>query len=139
VFLGVLNASQFKRLCQCIGRDDLIDNPDYISNSTRLQNRLALHKELESTFSTWSRDDLCKELMDNKVPIAPINTVPEALSLEHTKHRQMRVQQGGYHGLGAPTKVSGSNSGTYLSPPKFGEHDSEIKTRLYEYIKQKES
>lgn len=139
VFLGVLNASQFKRLCQCIRREDLIENPDYVSNSTRLQNRLALHKELESTFSTWLRDDLCKELMDNKVPIAPINTVPEALGLEHTKHRQMRVQQGGYQGLGAPIKVAGSNSGTYLSPPKFGEHDSEIKKRLYDYINQKES
>lgn len=139
VYLGVLNGPQFKRLCSSISRNDLFDNPDYASNSTRLQNRLSLHKELESEFSTWSRDDLCKELMDNKVPIAPINTVPEALGLEHTKHRQMIVQQGAYQGLGKPAKVSSSSSDVHVRPPKFAEHDSAIKARLNDLIKQKES
>lgn len=136
VFLGVLNDAQFKRLCSCIARDDLSQNANYTSNSTRLHNRMALHQELEQTFSTWSRDALCKKLMGNKVPIAPINTVPEALGLEHVKHRKMLVQKNSYQGLGNPIKISGASSDTYLSPPKFGQDNAVIKGFLNKHITQ---
>lgn len=130
VFLGVVNNAQFERLCRCIGRDDLTSNTDYKNNADRLKNRQSLHDELDKTLNTWSRDALCKKLMDNKVPIAPINTVPEALNLEHVKHRKMWIQQENYQGLGMPIKFPGLPSQTLLRPPKFGQHNEAIKTQL---------
>src|SRR5699024_3366906 len=96
----------------------------------RLKNKQALHAELESTFRTWQRDLLCQTLMDNKVPIAPINTVPEALSLEHVQHRNMLVRMNNYQGLGNPITFPDIPNGPVLPPPKFGQHNATIKTQL---------
>src|SRR5690606_31859714 len=42
VFLGVLNDAQFKKLCLCINRQDLLDGDRFTSNASRLQHREAL-------------------------------------------------------------------------------------------------
>lgn len=130
VFLGVVNNAQFERLCRCIERHDLISTADYASNAARLKNREALHAELETTLGAWQRDILCQKLMDNKVPVAPINTVPEALTLEHAAHRNMLVRMNNYQGLGNPIKFPNILNGPILQPPKFGQHNVAIKTQL---------
>lgn len=137
VFLGILNDAQFKKLCLCIDRQDLLDNAQFASNASRLQHREMLHQEIESTFASWTREDLCTMLMQRGVPVGPVNTVPEALQQSHTKHRGMVLDQANYRGLSSPIKLASTPASPGLKPPLFGEHDTQIKQQIANHSSKK--
>ncbi|TKR55165.1 CoA transferase [Allopusillimonas ginsengisoli] len=134
MFLGVVNDSQFFKLCTYINRPDLVNHPDYATNAARSQNRVALRAEIEPVFLAESRDALCAGLMRQGVPAGPVNTVPEALDLAHTRHRQMIVDEPAYRGLGIPIKLSSSTTKVGLNPPTLGEHNEQIKHILQQSL-----
>lgn len=127
VFLGVVNDHQFRKLCKCIDRPDLAESPDYATNAARLKNRDCLRMEIEAYFRTGTRSALCANLMRHGVPAGPVNSVPEALQLPHTQHRQMVIGQADYRGLGVPIKLSVSRAQVGGRPPTLGEHNAQIK------------
>jgi len=126
IFLGVANDGQFRRLCECIGRDDLAADARFRTNPSRLENRAALRVELEQAFAAREADSLCRDLMRAGVPAGPVNTVPQAFAQPHAAHRGMLVEDGGYRGVGAPVKFSASRARAAKRPPRFGEHAEAI-------------
>ena len=126
IFLGVANDGQFRRLCECIGRDDLAADARFRTNPSRLENRAALRVELEQAFAAREADSLCRDLMRAGVPAGPVNTVPQAFAQPHAAHRGMLVEDGGYRGVGTPVKFSASRARAAHRPPRFGEHADEI-------------
>ena len=122
VFLGILNDTQFRKFCDCIGRPDLIGDERYISNSQRLANRAALRADIVAAFAHRTKDELCRELMAQGIPAGPVNTIPEALSHAHTRHREMVVERGDYRGLGVPIRLHGTPGEPAGLPPLFDEH-----------------
>ncbi|MGB6105580.1 MAG: CoA transferase [Pusillimonas sp.] len=137
VFLGILNDAQFKRLCHCIQRQDILDNAQFASNASRLQHRDLLHREIEGAFAAWTRDELCAALMKNGVPVGPVNTVPEALRQSHAAHRNMVIEHAEYRGLGIPIKLSATPPVPGSPPPRFGEHDAPIKQQIARHANKK--
>lgn len=131
VFLGILNDVQFSKFCQCVGRPGLAADPRFASNAARLTHRDALRTEIEAAFAGFGKADLCRRLMDEGVPAAPVNTVPEALEHPHTLHRGMRVEQPGYRGLGLPIRLHRSPGTPGAKPPGFDEH-ADLKHSLME-------
>lgn len=134
MFLGVVNDSQFRKLCTYINRPDLISHSDYATNAARSQNRVALRAEIEPVFLAEGRAALCAGLMRHGVPAGPVNTVPEALELAHTRHRQMVVDRPAYKGLGIPIKLSASTAKAGTNPPTLGEHNEQIKQILLQSL-----
>ena len=126
IFLGVANDGQFRRLCECIGRDDLAADARFRTNPSRLENRAALRVELEQAFAAREADSLCRDLMRAGVPAGPVNTVPQAFAQPHATHRGMLVEDGGYRGVGTPVKFSASRARATQRPPRFGEHAEAI-------------
>jgi crotonobetainyl-CoA:carnitine CoA-transferase CaiB-like acyl-CoA transferase len=130
LFLGVLNDGQFKRLCEHIGRKDLLEDARFTSNATRLANRELLRRELESAFQKFEMEPLCRELMAKGVPAGPVHNVAEAFGQAHTDHREMLVERDGYRGVGVPVKMSATPAKAGRRPPRFNEHSEEILTSL---------
>lgn len=130
MFLGVVNDSQFRKLCNYINRPDLTDHPDYSTNAARSVNREALRAQIGPAFLAGGREALCEGLMRHGVPAGPVNTVPEALGLAHARHRHMIVDQPEYRGLGIPIRLSSSMPKVGATPPSLGEHNEQIKQIL---------
>ncbi|HTO51574.1 MAG TPA: CoA transferase [Burkholderiales bacterium] len=126
IFLGVANDGQFRRLCECIGREDLAADARFQTNPSRLENRAALRVELEKTLAAREVEPLCRDLMRAGVPAGPVHTVPQAFSQAHAAHRGMLVEDGGYRGVGTPLKFSESRARAAHRPPRFGEHADEV-------------
>ncbi len=126
LFLGVLNDGQFRRLCDRIGRHDLLEDPRFRSNAERLANRDALKAELEKTFAGFAVEALCADLMKSGVPAGPVNDVPHAFAQPHVAHREMLVEREGYRGVGVPLKLSATPGQAGRNPPRFNEHAEEI-------------
>jgi len=135
VFLGILNNSQFHKLCECIKREDLLANQNYITNKDRVAHKADLTAEIQSSFLAYTSDELCDKLLKLNIPIAPIHTVDQILNHPHTQHRKMRISKDGYQGLGSPIKLSENHVTPIRKPPKFGEHNNTIKKQLQEIVR----
>ncbi|NPT62514.1 CaiB/BaiF CoA transferase family protein [Paraburkholderia elongata] len=121
VFFGVVNDGQFRRFCDAIGRDDLLEDPRFGTNSLRVQNRLALRAEIEPAIRDIDAAVLCQRLTDAGVSASRINSVADVLGHPHTLAREMVVELAGYRGTGVPIKLSRTPGSVRRRPPAFAE------------------
>jgi crotonobetainyl-CoA:carnitine CoA-transferase CaiB-like acyl-CoA transferase len=126
IFLGIVNEGQFKKFCKHIQREDLLSNPMFNSNASRMTNRDALRHEMEVALKGFSRAELCKDLMALGVAAGPVHTVPEAFQQPHTAARDMFIQRDDYQGVGLPIKLSKTPGSAGVRPPRLGEHNPDI-------------
>ena len=126
IFLGIVNEGQFKKFCKHIQREDLLSNPMFDSNASRMANREALQLEMDAALKVFKRAELCRDLMALGVAAGPVHTVPEAFEQPHTAARNMFIQQDDYQGVGLPIKLSKTPGTAGVRPPRLGEHNPDI-------------
>jgi len=100
------------------------------SNSARLAHKAELVALLQSTFLQHSREYWVDRLVAHGVPVAPLNSVGEALSSPQAIAREMSVtiEQGDgapLRLLGSPVKFSESET-IIKAPPRLGSHTDEV-------------
>lgn len=133
--LGANNDRLYRRLCETIGRADLIAHPDYATNALRMKNREALIADLEATLITRSRAEWVQALLDAGIPAGPILDYAEALGNEHAQARNMVMPithpvEGEVKNIGFPVKLRGTPQEVRRHPPLLDEHRAEILREL---------
>ncbi|TNE60441.1 MAG: CoA transferase [Bacteroidetes bacterium] len=81
ILLAVGTERQFLQLCRCLQQEPLATQPEFATNSARLQNREALNKQLQAVFAKAEQDHWLRLLQDNQVPVAQIRSMPEVFEL----------------------------------------------------------
>ncbi|MBB4053944.1 formyl-CoA transferase [Devosia subaequoris] len=132
---GANNDRLYRRLCEVIGRPDLLDNPDYATNALRMANREALIGALEKSFVQWTRAECVDMLLAVGIPAGPINDYAEALENEHARERDVVMKidhpiEGEVNSIGFPVRLSGTPQQVRRPPPLLGEHTAEILAEL---------
>jgi crotonobetainyl-CoA:carnitine CoA-transferase CaiB-like acyl-CoA transferase len=136
---GALNIAanrqeQFDRLCDALGRDDLLADPRFATRDERKQHRSALKAALEETLRTRPAVDWDEVLRSAGVPAAPVVSVPEALASRQVRHRRLVTclpsAAGEIRLLGLPTHVDGEPVRPTAPPPVLGEHTDEVLASL---------
>jgi crotonobetainyl-CoA:carnitine CoA-transferase CaiB-like acyl-CoA transferase len=127
----------FADLCEAIGSPDMCKDPKFCTRQKRLENKRELYEDLEKVFLEKTGEEWL-ELLEKKIPIAPINTIDKALSDPQTLHRNMVVEVDYENGkklkvLGNPIKMSEIDKEVYKRPPRLGEHTEEILSTLLSY------
>jgi crotonobetainyl-CoA:carnitine CoA-transferase CaiB-like acyl-CoA transferase len=122
VFIGVVNDSQFKRFCACVGRAALSVDTRFLTNADRIQNRDLLKSEIEETLRSASAARLCEALMKAGVPAGVVNSIPAAFAQPHVEHRQLLVERDGCVGIRSPARLFGTPGVPGAKPPVFAEH-----------------
>lgn len=115
---------QWQALARCLGRDDLLDNPDYATREDRKTNRHALRTELERTLKTKAASEWASELNALGVPTGQVLTVPEALADPQLSDRGL-IGSLLVHGeqmqlAGSPVVMDGARRMPQIAPPKLG-------------------
>lgn len=119
LFLAIGNDRQFRLLLTELGKPELADDPRFVSNAKRLENRSALHAELKALLSAHKAAEIANHLLSVGVPAAPVLNVQEILNHPHTHHRQMVLQQDGYRAIASPVKLSRTPAKLRQLPPGF--------------------
>ena len=91
--LGANNDRLWRRLLEAIDRPDLLDHPDYRTNSDRLARRDALIAELETTLVTKERSHWVDKLLGVGVPAGSISDYGEVFESPQAKARGARRSQ----------------------------------------------
>ena len=123
---------QFEKLCQAVGRADLITDVRFAEREARKRHREALNDELNKALRTRTAAEWEQLLPAVGVPAARILSVPQAVESEQLAHRGFftelpfpgdpaRVVRASGNGLlinGEPLRPAGP-------PPLLGEHNAE--------------
>ncbi len=137
VVIDANTESIFAELCDAIGRPEMAQDDKFNSRENRLKNKEELYAILEKAFLAKTGEEWL-ELLEKRIPIAPINTIDKALADPQTLSRNMVVEveydnKKKLNILGNPIKMSEVEQEVFKRPPYLGEHTEEILREILNY------
>ncbi|MFC9688914.1 CaiB/BaiF CoA transferase family protein [Kribbella sp. NPDC056951] len=139
---GALNIAankqeQYVELCRVLDRPDLLTDDRFATRESRKAHRAELKTELEKTLEQASAAHWDNLLANTGVPVAPVLTVEEALSLDQLAERNLFHElpmpdgrERSLRVLGSSVHLNGQPVGPSTRPPLLGEHTTQILTEL---------
>jgi crotonobetainyl-CoA:carnitine CoA-transferase CaiB-like acyl-CoA transferase len=133
--VGANNQRLWARLCDALGREELIEDERFATNADRMKNRAELVEELEAATKGKDTDEWVETLLEAGFPAGPIYNYKEVFEDPHTAAREMMVEmdhpvEGAVKGLGIPVKLSETPGEIRRAAPLLGEHTEEILAEL---------
>jgi crotonobetainyl-CoA:carnitine CoA-transferase CaiB-like acyl-CoA transferase len=135
VFIVGSNQRLWMRLCQALGRADLLQDARFGSNMERVRHRHVLVPILQSETRKYATTVLNGMLDRAGVPCAPVNTLDAVLADPQTRVRDMIVDIPhplipDLRLLGLPIKLSETPGDVRMPPPLKGQHTEEVLSSL---------
>jgi crotonobetainyl-CoA:carnitine CoA-transferase CaiB-like acyl-CoA transferase len=135
IFIATGNQNLFERLCRAIGREEMIADPRFKDNATRVVNREACLALLFDTLADIETTPLMAKLDEHGVPYSPINDL-ESL-WEDGQVQALGVIESGedpaygdFEIMGLPFSLSDHDRGLTRTAPRLGEHSREVLEEL---------
>ena len=133
--IGAAGEDMWRRLCRAIGREDLVQRPEFASDAARAQNRGALNQELNRAFAARTTADWVAALNEAGVPCGPILTMDRVFADAQVRH--LGIAAGVKHpALGeirlvAQAATLSRTPATVVTPaPECGAHTAEVLREL---------
>ena len=125
----------FVRLARALGAPELVDDPRFADNPSRVRHRAALVEALAARTRELKTVELLDRLRAAGVPSAPILTVDAVLAEPQTRASGMVVSAPhprlpDYRSLGLPILWDGARPEVRRVPPRLGEHSADVLTWL---------
>lgn len=134
VYLGIQNEREWQSFCSLLlEKPELASDPRFDSNSKRVENRAALHVEIESVFRGMPANDIIEQLDRAAIANARMNTIPDFL--EHPqlaargRWRMVDSPVGPLRALVPPATLSGVEP-VMNGIPAVGQHTDAILSEL---------
>ena len=135
--MGCGTNKMFAELCGAMGREELIEDPRFITNVARCDNYLTDLKPIIEEWTTTKTVAEMEEIITGlKIPFGQILTIPEVAEHPQTKERIMlwNVYQPGMDREiripGTPVKIHGEEDVCQKAAPLLGEDNVAILTSL---------
>lgn len=133
IIIATGNDSQYRKLCEVLGRPELAEHKDFADNRSRVANRLALTAHLHALTQRFSKADLLAGLEKVGVPAGPINTIDEVFADPQVIARGVKVDlpataaaTGSIPTVASPIVIDGVRQVAPNPSPRLGEHRDEI-------------
>ena len=133
--IGAANQSNWERLLNVLGLENLNKDPEFSDSKNRQLNRKKLEKILEKIFITKSSKEWINMLIENSIPSGPIYNMKEVWEDEQVKYRKMDVKldhpkQKNSRNIGVAVKLSKTPGKIKTPAPLYGEHSIKILKEL---------
>jgi crotonobetainyl-CoA:carnitine CoA-transferase CaiB-like acyl-CoA transferase len=125
----------WKRLCNLLGREDLLAMPEFKNNESRAGNRDALNRILNEEFSRQKSAHWIDELNNASVPCGPIYKMDEVFADPQVRHLKAAAEVshprlGKFKVLSQVVKLSRTPAAIVTPTPEMGQHTEEILREL---------
>jgi crotonobetainyl-CoA:carnitine CoA-transferase CaiB-like acyl-CoA transferase len=127
--------SSWKRFCEALGREDLIDDPRFAKNPARIANRAELEVLITDVLAARGAAEWAAIMDRHGVPCSPINTLDTVLSLPQVLQQELvialpRADIPALKLPGIAIKLSETPGSARLPPPALGEHTDAVLSEL---------
>jgi crotonobetainyl-CoA:carnitine CoA-transferase CaiB-like acyl-CoA transferase len=121
------NEGHWRRFCEALGLNDLLQDERFATNSDRLQNRAALNERLEPHIAALTTANAVDALEKAEVPAGPVFDLAQVFDDPQAEHLGLRQQldhptAGEVSVTGFPWRYSETPAEIRLAPPLLGEH-----------------
>lgn len=128
----------WKRTCQAIGREDLIEHEKTSTGVKRAANMDFLEPILNDWFGQRTKAEIVTRFHECGVPIGPVQSAEDIANCEHLEKRKAFAHiddpvAGHKKLMGSPFKLSGLPDLDPTPPPRLGQHNAEILRDLLGY------
>lgn len=135
LILAVGNDNQFRKFCVAAGIPEVADDPRFIDNVARLENRQACVDAIAAAMKKKTTAEWVALLEPIGVPCGPINRLDEVYADPQVQHRKMKIDvphplAGMLPLVAAPIKYSRTPLACETPPPLLGQHTEEVLTNL---------
>jgi crotonobetainyl-CoA:carnitine CoA-transferase CaiB-like acyl-CoA transferase len=133
IALAATSDEQFRRLCDVIDRKELIDDPRFATNASRVAHRSELVGELDDALGAHDARDWVGRLNAAGVAAATINGVAELLEDPDTAARMVTSVFDGERDipqLRSPIRIDDGPLTVRSAPPALGEHTEAIRAAI---------
>lgn len=128
---------QWVALARHLGRDDLLDRPEYATREDRKANRLRLKAELETVLTTAPAQKWAEDFSSIGVPAGAVMSVPDILAHPQVADRDFFARFTNVPGLGRDVDivrvgamVDGKRPSVATPPPVLGQDNEKVLTDL---------
>ncbi|MSU89342.1 CoA transferase [Rhodobacteraceae bacterium 2CG4] len=133
--IGAANQRLWLKLCGLLDRPDIRDDPRFLENVDRMNNREELAEVLQRIFVQKPADHWVSALLDIGVPAGPINDYHRALGSDHAQAREAAIRiphpvEGEFNALGFAAKLSDTPAQVHCAPPLLDQHRDELLAEL---------
>jgi crotonobetainyl-CoA:carnitine CoA-transferase CaiB-like acyl-CoA transferase len=121
----------WRRFCQALGAEALMQRPEYQDAKSRSQNRKALNAEIDSYTQHKSSAEWIDIMNKAGVPCGPIYSIDQVFADPQVAHlgmdQSVKQKDGSLlHVVGQPVGLSRTKSKIAAPPPALGEHTNEV-------------
>jgi crotonobetainyl-CoA:carnitine CoA-transferase CaiB-like acyl-CoA transferase len=133
--MGVGTEEQWRRLVRILGTEELASDARFSINASRIRNREQLIPILQGHFDSLPSDAWLQKLKGADIPVAPIQTVGEALGDAQTLARGLVVELEHptlqtARSIANPIRLTEKPIVYRLPPPLLGEHSRSVLREL---------
>jgi len=131
IMLAAYAPERWQRLCQLIGRPDLLTDPRFADNAARVRHRAELAAILGGIFIQATTAQWLERLEAADILCAPLLTYPDLVAHPQVESSGMIVAvshpaQGRIRMPGIPQRLAATPASVRLPPPLAGEHTEEV-------------
>jgi crotonobetainyl-CoA:carnitine CoA-transferase CaiB-like acyl-CoA transferase len=120
IVIAVASQKLWRTFCTAIGRSDLADHPDYVTNALRVENRRVLEPLITDIFRTRTSAEWSKIFAEFGIPCSPVRGLDEVVNDPQAAAREMFPQAGDSRVTGPPVKLSGTPGAPKYPAPLLG-------------------
>jgi CoA:oxalate CoA-transferase len=131
VAIHVVTEAHWQKLLVAMGREDLKDDPRFVSMTARARNMA----ETEAVVTTWTsrqpKAEVFAATRRYRIPCAPVRTAPEVMNDPHMHGRGM-LERFNHPELGevvlptTPLRLHGADKVATIASPSIGQHNDEV-------------
>lgn len=126
VVVMALEDHMWPRMCSALGLERLGLDPDLATARGRLARRDEIVSALAGEFRTRLTAEVVKTLQAVDVPVAPVNSLADAVADPQVSARGMVIDVDGVRQVGNPVRISGAHLPAHRAAPALGEHSHDI-------------
>jgi CoA:oxalate CoA-transferase len=138
VIAAIGNDKLWAQYCKILGREDLVEHPEFKTNRLRCDHRKPMVAILEKEMAKKTAAEWCEIFEKERIPYSPINNLKQICEDAHIEHRQMLVEVdqpvvGKMQISASPFKLSETPGEVYAPAPMLGQHTDEVLRDLLGY------
>jgi formyl-CoA transferase len=133
--IAATGEAMWRRVCEGIGRSDMLENPDFKGEQNRSKNRVALNAEINTALAARSTAEWIEILTKSEVPCGPIYAIDQVFADPQVRHIGAAVsvksaKLGEIRIVNQAVKLSRTPARIATAPPELGEHTAEVLAEL---------
>ncbi|ODN01639.1 Succinate--hydroxymethylglutarate CoA-transferase [Orchesella cincta] len=133
ITIGAGSNDLFAELCDAILRPDLKGDERYKSNSSRVQHRKELIREISSIIKSKPCDEWLQIFQKCRFPYGPVNDLEMTFKDPQVVHNKLVVDFGTCKVVGPAVSFSHSENFPRSVPPKLGQHTRSVLHNILKY------